>query len=188
MSRRPPIFITILVSIAFILALFQISVLISVSNSNLHNEESINNELVLDNDNDVDVPNADTHNKGEIYSSEMESKSESRPSCFNTDTRSINNAGINNAGTNNAGTNNGMNTQTHTRTCRYDEIGKYLEASAKFTIIHRPSDAIPAGRKIPKNQGNNATYIAARRSEGPKDGSLTHCTGGIQSHVAPPHI
>jgi hypothetical protein len=57
--------------------------------------------------------------------------------------------------------------------CRYDDVGKYLEESAKFTIIHRPSDAIPAVRKIPKNQGNNATYIAERRSKGPKDGSLT---------------
>jgi hypothetical protein len=42
-------------------AFFQISVLISVSNSNLQNEESINNGLVLDND--VDVPNVDAASK-----------------------------------------------------------------------------------------------------------------------------
>ena len=41
--------------------------------------------------------------------------------------------------------------------CRYDE----------------PSDAIPVIRRIPKNQGNNATYISQRRSKGPKDGTLT---------------
>ncbi len=59
------------------------------------------------------------------------------------------------------------------RTCRYDTIGKYLEESAKFSIIHRPTDAIPASRRIPQNQGHNTTYISERRSIGPKDGSLT---------------
>jgi hypothetical protein len=58
-------------------------------------------------------------------------------------------------------------------TCRYDDVGKYLDQTAKFTIIHKPSDAIPAERRIPKDQGGNHTYIAQRRSEGPKDGSLT---------------
>ena len=57
--------------------------------------------------------------------------------------------------------------------CRYDDMGKYLEASALFTIIHKQSDAIPARRRIPKSQANNATYIAERRSKGPPDGSLT---------------
>ena len=44
--------------------------------------------------------------------------------------------------------------------CRYDEYDE-------------PSDAIPVIRRIPKNQGNNATYISQRRSKGPKDGTLT---------------
>jgi arylsulfatase len=55
-------FIFILVSIAFLWAFFQIGVLISVSNSNFQNEESINNEFVLDND-DADVPNVDVASK-----------------------------------------------------------------------------------------------------------------------------
>ena len=59
------------------------------------------------------------------------------------------------------------------RTCRYDEVGQYLEESAKFTMIHKHSDAVPASRRIPSNQVNNKTYIAERRSKGPKDGSLT---------------
>lgn len=57
--------------------------------------------------------------------------------------------------------------------CRYDEVGKYLEASSKFTMIHEPSDAIDPSRRIPSNQGSNETYIANRRLKGPKDGSLT---------------
>ena len=58
-------------------------------------------------------------------------------------------------------------------TCRYDDVGKYLDQTAKFTIIHKPSDAIPAERRIPKDQGGNRTYIAQRRAEGPTNGSLT---------------
>eukprot|EP00978_Attheya_sp_CCMP212_P032598 scaffold128086_cov46-Attheya_sp.AAC.1 len=44
--------------------------------------------------------------------------------------------------------------------CRYDDVGKYLEESSKFSIIHRPSDAIPTHRRIPKSQGSNASYIS----------------------------
>ena len=59
------------------------------------------------------------------------------------------------------------------RNCRYDIMGRYLEESVKFSIIHRHSDAIPASRRIPQNQGHNTTYISERRSIGPKDGTLT---------------
>jgi len=58
-------------------------------------------------------------------------------------------------------------------TCRFDEVGKYLEDSAKFAIIHKFNEAVPASRRIPKEQGDNATYIFNRRAEGPKDGHLT---------------
>lgn len=57
--------------------------------------------------------------------------------------------------------------------CACDEIGKYLEAASKFTVIHKPSDAIPQYRRIPASMGSNVTYIQYRRMEGPKDGSLT---------------
>ena len=57
--------------------------------------------------------------------------------------------------------------------CKYDEVGTYLEQSAKFTMIHKPNDAIPAHRRIPAKQGGNASYIAQRRMEGAHDGSET---------------
>lgn len=60
--------------------------------------------------------------------------------------------------------------------CRYDEVGKYLEQSAKFTIVHKPSDAVPEQRRIPSNQAGNTTYILERRLKGPADGSLTALT------------
>ena len=77
--RRPPMFIFILVSLAF----FQIGVLISVSNSNLHNEERINNELVLDNDNDVDVPNADAATRIPVFYNVFTGSEESIPRVKN---------------------------------------------------------------------------------------------------------
>jgi hypothetical protein len=57
--------------------------------------------------------------------------------------------------------------------CAYDQVGKYLESQAKFTIIHKPSDAIPSHRRIPASLSFNGTYIKNRRLEGPTDGSLT---------------
>ena len=57
--------------------------------------------------------------------------------------------------------------------CRYDDVGNYLEESAKFTMIHKPSDAIPAFRRIPADKGSDESYIVSRRKEGPADGSLT---------------
>jgi hypothetical protein len=57
--------------------------------------------------------------------------------------------------------------------CAYDEIGKYLGATSKLSIIHRPSDAIPNYRRIPASMGNNGTYILEQRRKGPRDGSLT---------------
>ena len=60
--------------------------------------------------------------------------------------------------------------------CAYDQVGKYLESQAKFTIIHKPSDAIPSHRRIPPSLAFNGTYIKTRRTEGPADGSLTSLT------------
>lgn len=57
--------------------------------------------------------------------------------------------------------------------CAFDEIGKYLEDSAKFTIIHPLNDAIPIHRKIPSSMSKNHTYIDNRRNSGPDDGSQT---------------
>ncbi len=80
-GRRLPMFIFILVSLAF----FQIGVLISVSNSNLHKEESINNELVLDNDNDDDddFPNADAATRIPVFYNVFTGSEESIPRVKN---------------------------------------------------------------------------------------------------------
>ena len=61
----------------------------------------------------------------------------------------------------------------HGTPCRFDEVGKYLEGAAKFTIIHKQSDAIPNHRRIPPSMVDNATYISSRRSLGAADGSMT---------------
>jgi hypothetical protein len=58
-------------------------------------------------------------------------------------------------------------------TCAYDEVGKYLGSASIFSMIHKPSDAIPQHRRIPASMGSNTSFIIARRMEGPKDGSLT---------------
>ena len=62
----------------------------------------------------------------------------------------------------------------HGTPCDFDIVGKYLEASAKFTMIHKPSDAIPNHKRIMSHSmAKNATYIRNRREQGPTDGSLT---------------
>mmetsp|Transcript_17112 Transcript_17112/g.22211 ORF Transcript_17112/g.22211 Transcript_17112/m.22211 type:complete len:646 (-) Transcript_17112:105-2042(-) len=68
-----------------------------------------------------------------------------------------------------------LDAQTHGQDnpCRFDEIGKYLEESAKFTSVFPQNDAIPETRRIPAEQGNNSTYILEAREKGPDDGSLT---------------
>ena len=61
----------------------------------------------------------------------------------------------------------------HGTPCKFDEVGKYLEGAALFTIMHKQSDAIPNHRRIPPSMASNATYIASRRSLGPANGSMT---------------
>ncbi|GFH61758.1 hypothetical protein CTEN210_18234 [Chaetoceros tenuissimus] len=57
--------------------------------------------------------------------------------------------------------------------CDIDEIGRYLESSSLFTMIHLPNDAIPKNRRIPKHKAGDDAYIRDRRDKGPRTGSRT---------------
>jgi len=60
----------------------------------------------------------------------------------------------------------------HGTPCKFDEVGKYLEGAALFTIMDKQSDAIPNNRIIPPSMASNDIYIASRRSLGPANGSM----------------
>ena len=62
---------------------------------------------------------------------------------------------------------------TSSKECNIDEIGRYLESSSLFTMIHLPNDAIPKNRRIPKHKAGDDAYIRDRRDIGPKTGSQT---------------
>ena len=60
-------------------------------------------------------------------------------------------------------------------TCRFDDVGDFLENSSKRkkAIVHEPLAAIPKSRRIPHDKANDWQYILDQRAALPEDGSST---------------
>lgn len=67
------------------------------------------------------------------------------------------------------------------KSCRYDDIGDFLESSDDSTrankilkaTVHEPLSCVPTHRRIPHHKANDWPYILEQRSKLPQDGSMT---------------
>jgi hypothetical protein len=59
------------------------------------------------------------------------------------------------------------------KTCRYDDVGDFLESSEHPGIVHKPFPSVPPHRRIPHDKANDWSYILEQRAKLPEDGSMT---------------